>query len=84
MRLCRLSIGSAGEAVQFVDGRSRHRIEKQANKCNKQSNEQNLEDEPLVVAPDDVAQCLERVHEPQKRIVRSAAGESSVCQLFSV
>ena len=64
---------SRSEVVDLIDGRSRDGVEDESDEQDEQQKQQQFDDEPLVIAPYNVAHRFERIHEPQEGVVWSAA-----------
>jgi len=57
----------------LVDGSTWSGVEEEDNEGNKEEEDEELEQLPLEVLPDDILQGLQRVHEPQERRVGATA-----------
>ena len=60
-------------AHDLLDGVAGHGVKEKYNHSAEQERQQRLDDRPLVVVPQDVADRLERVEEPDERRVGSTA-----------
>ena len=55
---------SRSEVVDLIDGRSGDGVEDESDEQDEQQKHQQFDDEPLVIAPYNVAHRFERIHEP--------------------
>jgi len=62
---------SLSSTKHLLDHVSRHAVEEESDQDDQQKEDDHFEDEPAVVVPEDIADRLEWVQEPNERSVRS-------------
>ena len=70
------------KTVDLVHCGARDGVEEEADEEQQQQNREDLDDQPLVVAPQNVAKGLQWVHQPQEGVVRATERSGKINNSF--